>query len=264
MNILELVQWKRTGRKLTMLTCYDAWSARLLSEASVDMVLVGDSAAMVMHGHEDTIPATVDMMSAHVTAVRRGAPRHFLIGDLPFMAWRRDLASAVDAVTSLMQAGANAVKLEGYDAHTQAVVERVVGSGVPVMGHIGLTPQSVHALGGFRVQGRGENAAQKLLEQARGLEAAGCFAVVLECVPESVSAEITAAVKVPTIGIGAGVHCDGQVLVLHDLLGLTAGRRAKFVRTYMDGAGEVRAAVDRFLADVAAGRFPSQTESYHD
>ena len=262
MNPLQLREFKKQNRKLTMVTCYDAWSAKLLAETPVDMLLVGDSSAMVMHGHADTLPADIDMMVPHTAAVRRGASNKFIVADLPFLAFRGSLSESVAAVRRLMQAGANAVKIEGYDSHNHHLIEHLVSSGVPVMGHIGLTPQFLHAFGGFRVQGRGEEAAQRILAQAQGLENAGCFSLVLECVPAALASEITRVLKIPTIGVGAGPDCDGQVLVLQDLLGLTAGFKPKFVRTYLDGAEQMRSALRRFCEDVTSGRFPGVEESY--
>lgn len=262
MNILELPEWKKKNHKITMVTCYDAWSAKILAQTEIDFLLVGDSAAMVMHGHEDTLPATVEMLAAHVRAVKTGAPKKFVIADLPFLSYRSDLKSNIEAVLKLMQAGAQAVKLEGFDDDTGRLVQHLVRSGVPVMGHLGLTPQSVHAFGGFKVQGRGDTAARQILEQARGLEAAGCFSVVLECVPQVLAGEITSMLKIPTIGIGAGRDCDGQVLVLQDLLGLSVGFRPKFVRPYMNGAEMIRSAIEAYRQDVLNGAFPSAQESY--
>lgn len=262
MNISELREWKKSGRKLTMLTCYDSWSARLLAETPVDMLLVGDSAAMVMHGHQDTIPADMETMIQHVKAVKSGAPKKFIVGDLPFLSFRGDMNTSLQNVRSLLQAGAQAVKLEGYDEHNHTLIQHLVRSGVPVMGHLGLTPQFLNAFGGFKVQGKGETDARRILEQARGLESAGCFSVVLECVPQSLAAEITASVGIPTIGIGAGVGCDGQVLVLQDLLGLSVGFKPKFVRNYLKGAELIQTAVADFCADVASGKFPSEKETY--
>lgn len=261
MNILELAKFKSEKRRLTMLTCYDYWSAKILGDSAVDMILVGDSGAMVMHGHEDTLPATVEMMASHIAAVKRGAPKKFIVGDLPFLSYRSDLASNIRAVQLLMQAGAHAVKLEGYDGNAE-LVRHLVQSGVPVMGHLGLTPQSVHALGGYRVQGRGGEAGRKIIEQARGLEEAGCFSLVLECVPSALAAEITSTLKIPTIGIGAGAECDGQVLVLHDMLGLNQGFKPKFLRQYLDGGAMIREAVNHYCTDVTSGKFPSPEESY--
>jgi 3-methyl-2-oxobutanoate hydroxymethyltransferase len=261
MNILELNKLKEQKRKITMLTCYDFWSAKILSESPVDILLVGDSGAMVMHGFDDTLPATTELMAAHVAAVKKGAPKKFIVADLPFLAFRSDLATNIRNVQLLMQAGAHAVKLEGYDGNAE-FVRHLVQSGVPVMGHLGLTPQSIHALGGYRVQGRGGEPGRKILEQARGLEEAGCFSVVLECVPGALAAEITSTLKIPTIGIGAGPGCDGQVLVLHDMLGFNQGFKPKFLRQYMDGAGLMRKAIEAYCADVTGGEFPGTAETY--
>lgn len=262
MNITELNARKRAGEKLTMVTCYDAWSARLLAETSVDMILVGDSAAMVMHGHADTVAATVDLLAPHVRAVRIGAPNKFIVADLPFLAYRGSLDASLAAVRRLMQEGAHAVKIEGYDPELGELIARLTRAGVPVMGHLGLTPQFVNAFGGFRVQGRSEEQRQHILSEAQGLASAGAFALVLECVPQRLATEATAALAIPTIGIGAGLDCDGQVLVLQDLLGLSVGHRPKFVRPYMDGSAQVKRAVDSFCEDVRAGRFPTPAESY--
>jgi 3-methyl-2-oxobutanoate hydroxymethyltransferase len=255
MNIVELKKWKSEGRKLSMVTCYDAWSAKILNDSPIDIVLVGDSSAMVMHGHDDTIPATIDMIAAHTAAVRRGAPKKFIVADIPFMQY--DLA----AVRRLMQAGAHAVKLEGYDGNAD-FVKRLTESGVPVMGHVGLTPQFLNAFGGFKVQGRSPEKKKKIIADARGLEEAGAFAVVLECVPGDLAAEVTSTLKIPTIGIGAGAACDGQVLVLQDLLGLSTGFRPKFLRQYMNGAEQIAKALSLYHEDVVAGKFPNAQETY--
>lgn len=261
MNAREFRERKLKGEALTMVTCYDHWSAKILALSPVDILLVGDSAAMVMHGLNDTIPATVDMMCAHVAAARRGAPKKFIVADLPFLSFRSDLKTSMENAGRLIQAGANALKLEAYDGNSE-FIRHLVGSGIPVMGHTGLTPQFVNAFGGFRVQGRDEEQRRKILADARGLEDSGCFAVVLECIPEDLAAEITSSLKVPTIGIGAGRHCDGQVLVLHDLLGLNADFKPKFVRKYLDGAALVQGALEKFCADVRGGEFPSREELY--
>lgn len=260
-SVLDFGAAKSAGRKISMVTCYDAAFARVLEASQVDCILVGDSAAMVMHGHPDTLAATVELMALHTAAVRRGAPTRFLIGDLPFLSFRKGIPAALDAVAALMRAGAQAVKLEGVAGH-EDVIAAIVGSGVPVMGHLGLTPQSVNALAGFRVQGRSNGDAERIVEDAERLEALGCFSIVLECVPSALGARITKAMGIPTIGIGAGAYCDGQVLVLQDLLGLSGGHRPKFVRTYLDGSAAVREALDRFDSDVKQGVFPAATESY--
>jgi len=260
-NVLEFAAAKAAGSRISMVTCYDACLAAVLEASSVDCLLVGDSVAMVMHGHPDTLAATVELMALHTAAVRRGAPTRFLIADLPFLSSRKGVPAALDAVAALMRAGANAVKLEGVAGH-EDVIAAIAGSGVPVMGHLGLTPQSVHALAGFRVQGRSEEDAARIRAEARRLEELGCFALVLECVPSPLATELTQALGIPTIGIGAGAGCDGQVLVLHDLLGLTAGFRPRFLRRYADGFPLFRDAVNRFDRDVKQGAFPGAAESY--
>ena len=257
----DFLQAKREGRKLSMVTCYDYSFARLLATSGVDGILVGDSVAMVMHGHPSTVTANMDMMRLHTEAVARGAGGKFIVADMPFLSFRKGVAAALDAAQVLMSAGANAVKLEGVDGH-EDVVERMVQSGIPVMGHVGLQPQSVQAYGGYRVQGRSEGTAREIARQAGALQQLGAFAVVLECIPAKLAGEITAALRIPTIGIGAGASCDGQILVLQDLLGMNTGHRPKFARTFSDGAREVREAVANFDEAVKAGTFPAAQESY--
>ena len=261
MNILKLPERKRQQQKIVMVTCYDYTAARILEESEVDMILVGDSAAMVMHGHPTTLPVSVEMMAWHVAAVRRGAPKKFIVGDLPFLSYRKSLADTMEAVRLLMQAGAEAVKLEGI-AGNEATIHHIVQSGVPVMGHIGLTPQSVNQLGGFHVQGGNAPDRERLKTEALACQSAGCFALVLECVPETLAGEITAALTIPTIGIGAGVQTDGQVLVMHDLLGLNQDFRPKFVRRYLDGKQQWLDAFNRYASDVRDGSFPASEERY--
>ena len=252
-------EFRKDGPKITMLTCYDYWSARLLNDSPVDCILVGDSAAMVMHGYSDTLGANAELMALHTRAVKLGAPDRFIIGDMPFLTFNGSLDRAMDCVLKLMQAGAQAVKLEG--AHVE-LVKHIVRAGVPVMGHLGLTPQSVHGLGGFKVQAKTEAAAQKLLEDAKALQDAGCFALVLECVPTPVAKAVTEALDIPTIGIGAGPHCDGQVLVLQDMLGGQTHFKPRFVRHYADLAGTIKSAVQTFVQDVQQQTFPAPEESY--
>jgi 3-methyl-2-oxobutanoate hydroxymethyltransferase len=261
MNVLELKKMKSEGRKISMVTCYDAWSAKILNETPIDILLVGDSSAMVMHGFEDTIPATTEMIATHVAAVRRGAPKKFIVADMPFLSFRGERQSNLESVRRLMQAGAHAVKLEGFDGNGE-FVKFLTESGIPVMGHVGLTPQFLNAFGGFKVQGRSVEQKQKILHEARGLEEAGCFSVVLECVPGELAAEVTSTLRIPTIGIGAGPACDGQVLVLQDLLGLSTGFKPKFLRQYLNGAELIAAALGRFHEDVAGGKFPTPAETY--
>lgn len=259
-SIGDFQRAKAEGRRITMVTAYDAWSARLVAASHVDAILVGDSVAMVAHGHANTLTATVDLMALHTRAVARGAGGRFQVTDLPFLSYRKGLRTAMQAVEALMASGAHALKLEGVDGH-EGVIRHIIQSGVPVMGHIGLTPQSVHRLGGFRVQGRTEPQADQLVRQARALEDLGCFALVVECVPAGVGSRITASVNVPTIGIGAGPATDGQVLVLSDLLGLEPDPK-RFVRRYLDGNTLLTDALNRFDADVKAARFPTAEESY--
>lgn len=261
MNVQDFIAKKRRGERISMVTCYDAWSARLIAGTAIDCMLVGDSLAMVVHGHDTTLPADSAMMAAHTAAVRRGAPEAFVIGDMPFLSYRGGIERAVENAGLLMQAGANAVKLEGAAGNVETV-RYLVESGIPVMGHLGLTPQSVHQLGGFRVQGRGEEAAARLRSEALQLQEAGCFAIVLEAMPAALAHDVSEALAIPTIGIGAGPGTDGQVLVLHDLLGFNTEFRPKFVRTWMDGAGRVRAALDGFHEAVVDGSFPAEEECY--
>ena len=260
-SVLEFAACKAEGRRISMVTAYDAWSARLIARSNVDAVLVGDSAAMVMHGYPTTLPATVELMATHTEAVARAIDGKLLITDLPFLSFRKGVSSAMDAVGSLMASGAQAVKLEGVDGHAD-VIHHVVGSGVPVMGHLGLTPQSVNQFGGFKVQGRSEAAVDNLLRQARQLEDLGCFSIVLECVPADVATRITDAVSLPTIGIGAGAGTDGQVLVLQDLWGVDQRHTPRFVRHYVDGQAVLTDALNRFDADVKDATFPTPEESY--
>ena len=261
MKIQDFAHRKRDGVPISMVTCYDAWSAALIADTDIDCILVGDSLAMVVYGHDTTLPVDVDTMAGHVAAVRRGAPDAFIIGDMPFLSYRCGLAPSVRNAGALMQAGANAVKLEGAAGNLE-LVRHLVESGIPVMGHLGLTPQSVHRLGGFRVQARQRDDAGRLVDDARALDRAGCFSIVLEAVPAAVAAEVTGAVAVPTIGIGAGGSVDGQVLVLQDLLGVNTAFRPKFVRTWLDGATLIRDALDAYHRDVVDRSFPNGGESY--
>ncbi len=260
-TVRDFGRFKAEGRKISMITAYDAWSARLVARSNVDAILVGDSAAMVMHGHRTTLAATVALMALHTRAVAASAGGKFLIADLPFLSFRKGVRAAIAAVGALVTSGAQAIKLEGVDGH-EDVIAQVVGSGVPVMGHIGLTPQYVHQLGGFHVQGRDDAAAAQLIRQAHALEELGCFAIVLECVPVALAARITAETKVPTIGIGAGAGTDGQILVLHDLWGVDPAHAPRFVRQYLDGEGLLTDALNRYDADVKDTRFPGAEESY--
>jgi len=250
------------GEKVVMITAYDYRQGRLADEAGVDIVLVGDSLAMVVLGHDDTLSVTVDEMLHHVKAVRRGVERALLVADMPYGSFHLGPRDTVaNALRFVREGGAQAVKIEG--PRPQAVAA-LVDAEIPVMAHLGLTPQSVHKLGGFKVQGRGEEARQSLLAHASELEAAGAFSLVLECVPSELAAEVTEALAIPTIGIGAGPACDGQVLVVHDLLGLEDRLSPKFVRRYADLGAQAREAIARYADDVRLGRFPSVEESFDD
>jgi len=249
---------------LVMVTAYDAPSARTVDAAGVDMILVGDSLAMVVLGYDDTLQVTTADMAHHVGAVARTRPHALVVADLPWLSYHVSREETVHNAATLVRAGAGAVKLEGGGKRLDAV-KSILDTEIPVMGHIGLTPQSIHALGGFKVQGKELDAAQALTDDAVALADAGCFAIVLECVPDAVARMITESVPVPTIGIGAGRHCDGQVLVWHDLLGFEADghRRPKFVRAYAAFERDAVQAIEQFCADVRAGTFPSSAETYH-
>jgi len=248
--------------KIAMLTVYDAPSARLLDEAGIEILLVGDSVEMTVYGEANTLSATMDQMVRHSRAVARATKRAVVIGDMPFLSYQADPARAVEnAGRFLAEAGCAAVKVEGGRRILPAV-QAILAADIPVMGHIGLTPQSLHKLGGFKVQGREEDSAREIREDAKALADAGCFAVVLECVPETLAAQITAEIPVPTLGIGAGPHCDGQVLVYHDVMGLTRDLRPKFVRRYADLTTVIRDAASAFVKDVKTGNFPSKEESF--
>jgi 3-methyl-2-oxobutanoate hydroxymethyltransferase len=260
--ITELAEMKARGEKIVMVTAYDAPSARLADAAGVDLILVGDSAAMVVLGHESTVPATVDELLMLTRAVTRGAKRPLVVADLPFGSFQvSDQGALENAIRFVKEAGAEAVKLEGGVAMASRV-RAIVDAGIPVMGHIGLTPQSATALGGFKAQGRTAAKARQLVEDALALEAAGCFAIVLEAVPAQVAARVTAALAVPTIGIGAGVDCDGQVLVWHDMLGLYEGRAPRFVKRYADLAPTITAALATYADEVRGRRFPEEQHTY--
>ena len=256
------VRARKGGSPLVMVTAYDAPGARIADEAGVDIVLVGDSVAMVVLGYDDTLQVTVADMAHHVAAVARAGPRALVVADLPWLSYHLDPADTVRNAATLVRAGAAAVKLEGGRRRT-AMVTALADAEIPVMGHIGLTPQSVHRVGGYRVQGQSLPDAEELVADAEALVDAGCFAIVLEAVPREVARIITDTVPVPTIGIGAGPHCDGQVLVFHDVLGLEDRILPRFVRRYASLKADAVAAVGAFAADVRSGRFPSDAESYH-
>ncbi|HMA19094.1 MAG TPA: 3-methyl-2-oxobutanoate hydroxymethyltransferase [Thermoanaerobaculia bacterium] len=248
--------------RIAMLTAYDAPSASLLDSAGVDVLLVGDSVEMVVYGEPNTLSATMDSMVRHARAVSRAVKRALVVGDMPFLSYQADISRAVEnAGRFLAEAGCAAVKVEGGNRILPAV-EAILAADIPVMGHVGLTPQSYHKLGGFKVQGREPATARQIVDDAKALAAAGCFSIVLECVPAALAAEITREVAVPTIGIGAGPSCDGQVLVFHDVMGLTRDLRPRFVRKYADLSGTIEEAAREFTRDVRDGSFPTAEESF--
>jgi len=261
MNILDITKRKQAGEKLVVLTCYDYSSAMILNNTDVDILLVGDSVAMVLHGEDNTLPADVEMMAMHTRMVARGAVDKFIVSDLPFMSYRGELQTSMDAVTELMRAGSHAVKLEGISGNKK-IIKHIVQSGVPVMAHLGLTPQSVNAFGGFKVQGRDAAARKQLMKDALKAEQLGCFALVLECVPADLATEISSSLKIPVIGIGAGAGVDGQVLVFHDLLGLAGDFKPKFLRRYLNAGELITTAVNNYANDTRNGDFPSAQEAY--
>lgn len=261
MNTLEFIAKKQAREKITMVTGYTHWEARIINQTTVDAILVGDSVAMVLYGYPTTLPATTEMMVRHTEAVVRGAPQKFVVADMPFLSFRKGVKASLECVEALMQAGAHAVKLEGIDGHEDSV-KAIVQSGVPVMGHIGLTPQSFHGLGGFKIQGQTSAQRKVLLDQAKKLEDCGVFSIVLECVPTVLATDITAAVSVPTIGIGAGPETDGQILVLQDLLGMNTSFKPRFVRHFMHGERLLIEALTNYNNAVKSGEFPLEDESY--
>jgi 3-methyl-2-oxobutanoate hydroxymethyltransferase len=260
--LTELAEMKERRQPIVMVTAYDAPSARLADEAGTDVILVGDSAAMTVLGHDSTVPATMEEMLILTRAATRGARRPLVVADMPFGTFQvSDEEATRNAIRFVKEAGADAVKLEGAGPMLPRV-QSIVGSGIPVMGHIGLTPQSATMLGGFRAQGRTAEKARRLLADARALEAAGCFSLVLEAVPTPVAARITATLSIPTIGIGAGPDCDGQVLVWHDLLGLYQGHTPRFVKRYAEVAAVIQEALTQYAADVREHRFPEEQHTY--
>jgi 3-methyl-2-oxobutanoate hydroxymethyltransferase len=261
-TIPDLYQKKAEGRKITMLTAYDVPTAQIVDQAGIDMILVGDSVGMVVQGLDSTLPVTMEEMLYHTRMVSRAAKTSMVVGDLPFLSYQTGIDDAVrNAGRFLKEAGAEAVKLEG-GVQAAPAIKALVAAGIPVMAHIGLTPQSVHLLGGFKVQGRDEAAREKVLADARAVQDAGAFSVVLESVPANLAKEIGGTIRIPTIGIGAGPHCDGQVLVLHDLLGLFDRFTPKFVKQYANMKEQAVHAVKQFKQDVESGGFPSEEHSF--
>ncbi len=261
-TIVDITQMKQRKEKIPMLTAYDYVTAKMVDEAGAPLILVGDSLGMVILGYDSTIPVTMDEMIHHTKAVVRGANHALVVGDMPFMSYHTNMSDALhNAARFIQEGGAQAVKLEGGEVVAETV-RRLVGCGIPVMGHIGLTPQSIHQLGGFRVRGKGLDEAKKLLADARILEQAGAFAVVLECTPAALSSLITERLAIPTIGIGAGPDCDGQIQVISDLLGLYTEFVPKHAKQYAGLAGEIKAAVSSYISEVKSLAFPTAQQSY--
>lgn len=262
MKIHDFQRKKQQHAKICMLTCYDYPSARIVAESNIDCVLVGDSVAMTMHGHVNTTMATMEMMVLHTQAVARGLTSQFLISDLPFLSYRASRNETILNTQKLIQAGAHAVKVEGGDTDIYETVAYLVASGVPVMGHIGLTPQSIHQLGGHRVQGKELGQSDLLMHQAQALEQAGCFALVIECVPQLVAKRITDGLTIPTIGIGAGIYTDGQVLVWHDILGLQTEFNPRFIKQFMQGKDMLLEAINCYAHQVQEAHFPTLDHAF--
>lgn len=262
-TIHRFLEMKREGRKIVALTAYDALFARILEGAGVDLILVGDSLGQVALGYDSTLPVTLDEMIHHARAVRRGAPETFTVLDLPFLSYQVSAEQALrSAGRSLKEAGVQGVKLEGGGEETRATTRRLVEAGIPVMGHLGLTPQSVHALGGYRVQGRDRRTAERIREEALGLEEAGCFSLVLELIPAPLAGRISEELTIPTVGIGAGPSCDGQVLVLPDALGLNPGFEPRFLKRFASVWDEAMKGVEAYAREVREGRYPDEEHSF--
>lgn len=262
MNLHDFKLKKQQQSKITMLTCYDYPSACMIAESKIDCVLVGDSVAMAVHGHDTTIMASMDMMLLHTAAVSRGIGKKFIVTDLPFLCHRVSFAETITHVKQLLQAGAHAVKIEGGDNEVCQTITRLVTAGIPIMGHIGLTPQSILNLGGWKVQGREQEQAAQLLKQAQALEAAGCFSIVIECVPKQLAKAITDSLSIATIGIGAGSDTDGQVLVWHDLLGLQTHFKPRFIKNFVQGKDLLLAGINSYVEQVQQTHFPAVEHSF--
>lgn len=258
MTTLDFQKFKSENHKISMITCYDATFARLVNNSDIDCILIGDSSAMIMHGEKTTIPARMEWMVEHTRSVRNGAPDKYILADMPFLSTRKGLEHAVDCAGQLLVAGANSVKIEGIFGQEE-IIRHLVLSGIPVMAHLGLTPQFFQAFGGHKMQGKTEEAAAKIIEEAKKAEELGCYAVLLECIPAALAEKITESITVPTIGIGAGAGCDGQVLVLQDMLGMS-GFKPRFVRQYLNGMELITGALNAYAKDVAEGSFPGKDE----
>ncbi|AJC50489.1 3-methyl-2-oxobutanoate hydroxymethyltransferase [Coxiella endosymbiont of Amblyomma americanum] len=259
MKVYDFQSMKENGKKISMITCYDYWSAFIVSKSQIDCVLVGDSLAMVVYGHTTTIAATVDIIAKHIQAVAKGVSNKFIVGDMPFCSYRKNLTSNMISAEKLMRSGADAIKLEGVDGNLK-LIHHIVKSGIPVMGHLGLTPQSIHTIGGFKVQGKDRETANKLKQDAKALEDAGCFALVLECIPYLLAKDVTNSVTIPTVGIGAGPYTSGQILVLQDLLGMNNQFTPKYLKKFLNGFELIEKALNDFNQAVKSSNFPSIEE----
>lgn len=261
-NVTLFKTKKEKQEKITMLTCYDYSTARFLQQSDIDSILIGDSLGMVFQGNDETLPVTVDEIIYHTKTVRRGAPDTFIIGDMPFLSYHVSVPDAVfNAGRMVKEGGAHAVKVEGGEEMVQTI-QAMIAAKIPVMGHLGLTPQSINIFGGHRVQGKTEEQAKKLLQDAKLLEQAGVFAIVLECVPEKLAKIITGSIGIPTIGIGSGVHCDGQVLVINDILGMYPEMTPKFVKQFADVGGQIKKGIEGYITEVKNGTFPSKEHTF--
>jgi len=259
-SILEFSQKKKKSEKITMVTCYDYSFAKIIAESNIDTILVGDSVAQVFHGYSNTLHATTEMMALHTAAVAKGAPQKFIVADMPFLSTRKSLEFAMNSVQQIMTAGAHALKIEG--ANELDIIRHIVDSGVPVMGHLGLTPQSIHQLGGPKIQGKTESQAEKLIQDALKIQAAGCFAVVLECIPSELAQKVTEQLSIATIGIGAGPATNGQVLVINDLLGMNPTFNPKFLKKYLDSYTSTLNALNQYTSEVQNLIFPTKENGY--
>jgi 3-methyl-2-oxobutanoate hydroxymethyltransferase len=262
MSVLEsFKQLKAEGKKIVVVTSYEYWSAKILNDTDVNGILIGDDLSMVIHGNENTMNCDVETIALHTRAVKKGAKDKFLIAAMPFMSNRKGLVDAMNNVETLMKAGANALKIEGVDGNEE-LYAHLTESGIPSIGHIGLTPTHHNAIGGFKAQGKTKESELKIVDEAKRLEQLGCISIVLEAVPQHVGAMVRDAVAIPVVGVGAGLDVDGQALVLPDMLGFSTDFKPKFVRTYLDGANLIKNAVNQFAADVHSGKFPSDAETY--
>ena len=260
-SILDFQKKKKAQEKIVMVTCYDYSFARIIDSSAVDSILVGDSLAQVMHGFPTTLQASTAMMALHTAAVVRGAPNKFIVADMPFLSTRKGLKTTMDHVEKLMKTGAHAIKIEGAEGHLK-LIQHIVESGVPVMGHLGLTPQSIHQLGGPKIQGKVAEAAQKIADDSLALQKAGCFSLVLECVPAVLAERISKSLTIPTIGIGAGPQTDGQILVLQDMLGMNPNFNPKFLKKFLSGFDQITQALNAYVTETQDQSFPAKEHSY--